>query len=135
MKLNQECQCVRLCVRLRDVHVCVCSPSGSFRLLLMRGTYRDKGVPPPTHPHPTVQPNPSAASSFCTHTHTHTICHSHTPSHLNLTRKTPHIRPIVETALFLNPSTHHHHPEEKIYNTITVSALLVTASILILKDG
>lgn len=104
MKLNQECQCVRLCVRPCDVHVCVCSPSGSFRLLLMRGTYRDKGVPPPTSP-PPHRPAKPLCHLLLPHTHTHTYSsrHSCTPSHLNLTRKIPHIRPIVETAFFLNP--------------------------------
>lgn len=139
------CVCVRLrvcvCVCLRVVYVCVLA----LRLVqtaFNEGAYGDKGVPPPTSPHPhppcSVQPNPSpTSSSFHTHTHIHHPSLTYSFPSESYKEKTPHIRPIVETALFLNSPHHyhHHHPEEKIYNTITVSALLVTASILILKDG
>lgn len=140
MKLKQECECVRL----RAAYVCVCAlalrlAQTAFNEATYGGTrvYHLPPPPSPPQPHPSVQPNPPLCH-LLRHTHTHTIRHLHTPSHLNLTRKKKrknslHIRPAEVTALFLNPPTHHQ--EEKIYNTITVSALLVTASILILKDG
>lgn len=96
--------CVRLCVCVLFMCVCVCSPSGSFRLLLMRGLTgtRVYHLPPPP---PTPLLCPAKPLCHLLPLRTHTIRHSHTPSHLNLTRKTLHIRPIIQTALFLNPPT------------------------------
>lgn len=124
-------ECVTLSLPVVCVCVCVCVAPKLVQTTFNEGLMgtRVYHLPPPT---PSVQPNPSATSSSSLQTHT--ILHSRTPYQLNLVRKTRHIRPTVGAALFLNPPSAHH-PEEKIYNTITVSALLVTASILILKDG
>lgn len=139
MKLKQECECVRL----RAAYVCVCAlalrlAQTAFNEATYGGTrvYHLPPPPSPPQPHPSVQPNPPLCH-LLRHTHTHysSLTHSFpSESYEEKKRKNSlHIRPAEVTALFLNPPTHHQ--EEKIYNTITVSALLVTASILILKDG